>query len=116
MNSVKTLAITALIAGASLAPIAASAEGVTNSGNASRSGSNTATAGTSSMPGDASATATNAGETGTVSSQTFSRLDADRSGTLTEAEFNKQASAAVSFSDLDANADGTLTLSELQNR
>lgn len=104
MNTFKTLALTALLAGATVAPFAAQAEGV--SGSTSNTYNSDTTAKTSE----------GTSASGTISSQTFSKLDTDRSGTLSEAEFSKKASTTASFNDLDANNDGTLTLSELQNR
>ncbi len=58
----------------------------------------------------------NAATTGSseLNSQTFKALDTDRSGALTEEEYNEMPNASVSFKNADANSDGKLTLSELR--
>lgn len=53
--------------------------------------------------------------TTTSSGQTFKSLDSDKSGSLSESEFNAYSNTSVGFDDADANGDGKLTLSELQN-
>lgn len=50
-----------------------------------------------------------------ISSQTFSKLDTDRSGTLSESEYSQDTAASIDFSKADANNDGMLTLAEAQS-
>lgn len=58
----------------------------------------------------------NAATTGSseLNSQTFKALDTDRSGSLTEEEYNEVPNAPVSFNKADTNNDGKITLSELR--
>ncbi len=91
MTNFKTYAFAALLAGAMALPLAgAHAEGNKTS-NADSARANVA------------------------ASQTFKTLDTDKSGSLSEAEFNAYTNASVGFDDADTNGDGKLTLSELQN-
>lgn len=91
MKNFKTYAFAALLAGAMALPLAgAHAEGnKTSNADAARAD--------------------------VAVSKTFKTLDTDKSGSLSEAEFNAYTNASVGFDDADANGDGKLTLSELQN-
>lgn len=92
MKNFKTYAFAALLTGALALPLAsANAEGYKKDQGAS-------------------ATTTS----GAITSQTFKSLDADKSGSLSESEFNKYSAASVNFDDADTNGDGRLTLSEAQ--
>ncbi|MFA5592201.1 MAG: EF-hand domain-containing protein [Micavibrio sp.] len=90
MTCFKPFAFAALLAGAvALSPASASAEGTYGGG----------------AQADAAPVAT----------ETFQTLDADRSGALNEAEYNKLSDAHVSFEQADINSDGQVTLSEFQS-
>ena len=92
MKTFKALTLSAFLAGAALMPVAAHAEGDhANVGNATRASGEAA-----------------------ISSQTFSKLDIDSSGTLSESEYSNDKTASVNFDRADANGDGTLTLAEAQ--
>lgn len=87
MTNLKLYATIALLAGILALPVAANAEGLgTRDGQTS--------------------------STNTISSESFSAYDADRSGTLNENEYNEIGSS-VDFNDADANDDDVITLSEL---
>lgn len=89
MKNFKTYAVAALIAGAGALPIAgAQAEGYAKKDHSASTA---------------------------ISSQTFSKLDTDRSGTLSETEYSQDTSASVDFDKADSNSDGTLTLAEAQS-
>ena len=91
MKNFKTYAFAALLTGALALPVAsANAEGYKK---------------------DQGASATTSGA---ITSQTFKSLDADKSGSLSETEFQKFSAASVNFDDADVNGDGRLTLSEAQ--
>jgi|GEM_PF-2201696 len=93
MKNFKTYAFAALLTGALALPLAsANAEGYTNKG---------ASAETSAS--------------GAITSQIFKALDTDRSGSLSESEFDKYSEAPMGFDDADSNGDGKLTLSEVQS-
>ena len=93
MKKFPAIMLSAFLAGVAVLPVSAHAEGDSaNVGNASR------------ISGAAG-----------ISSQTFSKLDTDRSGTLSESEFSQDTTAAVDFDRADANGDGTLTLAEAQS-
>lgn len=94
MKNIKTYAIAAVMAGALALPLAsANAEGY----------------------GSKDGAAAGASANGAITSQTFKALDTDRSGSLSEAEFQKYSGGAVNFKQADANGDGRLTLSEAQS-
>ena len=90
-------ALAAVAAGALVLPLAAQAEGYTSQNK---------------TPASPSASI---GSESNISSQQFSALDSDRSGSLSESEFSQHTTASFDFDKADTNADGNLTLSELNN-
>lgn len=92
MKNFKTYAFAALLTGALALPVA--------SANAENSAATSVDSATTS---------------GAITSRTFQSLDADRSGSLSEAEFSKYSASGVDFDKADVNGDGRLTLSEAQS-
>lgn len=94
MITLKHYAIAAVLAGSLALPVAgAHAAGETHGNNAA---------------------ATTGAAAETITPNVFKSLDTDKSGTLSEAEFNKLDNTTVDFSEIDVNGDGTLTLAEVQ--
>ncbi len=58
--------------------------------------------------------AANAEGYGKISASQFSKMDTDKSGTLSESEFKAAGKTNASFDALDTNNDNSLTLAELQ--
>lgn len=110
MTNFKLTTMTVLAAGLIALPIAAShAEGMTGgtqakTGTSANAHSSTEKPAGAPMPG---ATAD-----GAVTASTFSKMDTDKSGSLSESEFRASGHTGM-FSAYDTNKDGYISLSEL---